>query len=140
MCRTVAVGEPPPELERALEAVAAAVEAGTAAARPGALVGELREAARGAVVAAGLGEAWWGEFMPHGAGTGQHEPPYGDRDTTCELSEGMVLCIEPGALLPGTGGVVHEQMVAITSHGARVSEPPAAAHVGLEEPAFVGRK
>ena len=29
MCRTVAVGEPPPELERALEAVAAAVEAGT---------------------------------------------------------------------------------------------------------------
>ena len=36
MCRTVAVGEPSPELERALEAVAAAVEAGTAAARPGA--------------------------------------------------------------------------------------------------------
>ena len=129
MCRTVAVGEPPPELERALEAVAAAVEAGTAAARPGALVGDLREAARGAVVAAGLGEAWWGEFMPHGAGTGQHEPPYGDRDTTCELSEGMVLCIEPGALLPGMGGVVHEQMVAITSNGARVLNRAAAAHV-----------
>ena len=71
-------------------------------------------------MAAGLGEAWWGEFMPHGAGTGQHEPPYGDRDTTCELREGMVLCIEPGALLPGMGGVVHEQMVAITSNGADV--------------------
>ncbi len=120
MCRTVAVGEPPPELERALEAVAAAVEAAIAAARPGVTVGDLREAARGAVVAAGLGEAWWGEFMPHGAGTGQHEPPYGDRDTTCELSLGMVLCIEPGALLPGTAGVVHEQMVAITANGADV--------------------
>ena len=120
MCRTVAVGEPAPELGRALEAVAAAVEAGTAAARPGALVGDLREAARGAVVAAGLGEAWWGEFMPHGAGTGQHEPPYGDSDPTCELGEGMVLCVEPGVLLPGTGGVVHEQMVAITATGADV--------------------
>jgi Xaa-Pro aminopeptidase len=120
MCRTVAVGEPAPELGRALEAVAAAVEAGTAAARPGALVGDLREAARGAVVAAGLGEAWWGEFMPHGAGTGQHEPPYGDSEPTCELGEGMVLCVEPGVLLPGTGGVVHEQMVAITATGADV--------------------
>ena len=120
MCRTVAVGDPPPELERALEAVAAAVEAGTAAAQPGALVADLREAARGAVVAAGLGEAWWGEFMPHGAGTGQHEPPYGDRDPACELREGMVLCIEPGVLLPGTGGVVHEQMVVVTATGAEV--------------------
>ena len=120
MCRTVAVGEPPPELERALEAVAAAVEAGTAAARPGAVVADLREAARSAVVAAGLGESWWGEFMPHGAGTGQHEPPYGDRDPACELCEGMVLCIEPGVLLPGTAGVVHEQMIAVTAAGAWV--------------------
>ena len=120
MCRTVAVGDPPPELERALEAVAAAVEAGTAAAQPGAVVADLREAARGAVAAAGLGDAWWGEFMPHGAGTGQHEPPYGDRDPACELREGMVLCIEPGVLLPGTGGVVHEQMVVVTATGAEV--------------------
>jgi Xaa-Pro aminopeptidase len=120
MCRTVAVGEPPPELERALDAVAAAVDAAIGAARPGVTVGELREAARGAVVAAGLGEAWWGEFMPHGAGTGQHEPPYGDRDTTCPLAEGMVLCIEPGVLIPGVAGVVHEQMVAITERGAEV--------------------
>jgi Xaa-Pro aminopeptidase len=120
MCRTIAVGDPPPELEGALEAVATAVEAGTAAAQPGALVADLREAARGAVVAAGLADAWWGEFMPHGAGTGQHEPPYGDRDPACELREGMVLCIEPGVLLPGTGGVVHEQMVAVTATGAKV--------------------
>jgi Xaa-Pro aminopeptidase len=120
MCRTVAVGEPPPELERALEAVAASVDAAVAAARPGVTVGELREAARQAVVAAGLGEAWWSEFMPHGAGTGQHEPPYGDRDPACELREGMVLCIEPGVLLPGVAGVVHEQMIAVTSGGAEV--------------------
>ncbi len=120
MCRTVAVGEPPPELERALEAVAAAVEAAIDAARPGATVAELREAARGAVAEAGLGEAWWGEFMPHGAGTGQHEPPYGDRDPARALREGMVLCIEPGVLLPGRAGVVHEQMIAVTPDGAQV--------------------
>jgi Xaa-Pro aminopeptidase len=120
MCRTIAVGEPPPELERVLEAVAAAVEAAIEAARPGVTVRELRAAARGAVEEAGLGDAWWGEFMPHGAGTGQHEPPYGDRDPACELREGMVLCIEPGALIPGVAGVVHEQMVAITERGADV--------------------
>jgi Xaa-Pro aminopeptidase len=120
MCRTVAVGDPARELGRALEAVAAAVEAGTVAARPGALVADLREAARGAVVAAGLGAGWWGEFMPHGAGTGQHEPPYGDRDPACQLREGMVLCIEPGVLLPGTGGVVHEQIIVVTATGAEV--------------------
>ena len=120
MCRTIAVGEPPPELERALEAVAAAVEAAIEAARPGATVADLRAAARGAVDEAGLGGAWWGEFMPHGAGTGQHEPPYGDRDPACVLCEGMVLCIEPGALIPGVAGVVHEQMVAITAAGSRV--------------------
>jgi Xaa-Pro aminopeptidase len=120
MCRTVAVGAPPPELERALEAVAAAVDAAITAARPGVTVGELREAARTAVVDAGLAEAWWGEFMPHGAGTGQHEPPYGDRDPGCELREGMVLCIEPGVLLPGLAGVVHEQMIAVTAGGAEV--------------------
>jgi Xaa-Pro aminopeptidase len=120
MCRTVAVGAPPPEIERALEAVAAAVEAAIAAARPGATVGELRAAARGAVDEAGLGGAWWGEFMPHGAGTGQHEPPYGDRDPDRVLAEGMVLCIEPGVLLPGTAGVVHEQMIAVTAGGAEV--------------------
>jgi Xaa-Pro aminopeptidase len=120
MCRTVAVGEPAPEVERALEAVAAAVEAAIDAARPGVAVAELREAARGAVVDAGLAEAWWGEFMPHGAGTGQHEPPYGDRDPACELREGMVLCIEPGVLIPQVAGVVHEQMIAVTASGADV--------------------
>jgi Xaa-Pro aminopeptidase len=120
MCRTVAVGEPPADIEQALEAVAAAVEAAIAAARPGTTVGALREAARTTVAGAGLGEAWWGEFMPHGAGTGQHEPPYGDRDAAVALCEGMVLCIEPGVLLPGTGGVVHEQMIPITATGAEV--------------------
>jgi len=120
MCRTVAVGDPPPELDRALEAVAAAVEAAIAAARPGVTVGDLRGRARAAVADAGLEEAWWGEFMPHGAGTGQHEPPYGDRDPGCELCEGMVLCIEPGVLLPDVAGVVHEQMIAVTSGGAEV--------------------
>ena len=32
----------------------------------------------------------------------------------------MVLCIEPGVLLPGLAGVVHEQMIAVTAGGAEV--------------------
>jgi Xaa-Pro dipeptidase len=51
--------------------------------------------------------------MPHGAGTGQHELPAGLDDADLVLSPGMVMCIEPGVTLPGVGGVILEQMVAI---------------------------
>ena len=101
MCRTVAVGEPAPELERALEAGAGAVEAGIAAARPGALVGDLREAARGAVTAAGLGDAWWGEFMPHGAGTGQHDPPTATATRPARWSRGWCCASSPACFCRG---------------------------------------
>jgi Xaa-Pro aminopeptidase len=30
----------------------------------------------------------------------------------------MVMCIEPGVTLPGAGGVILEQMVAVGGHGA----------------------
>ena len=131
MCRTVAVGEPPPELEQALEAVAAAVEAAIDAARPGVTVGDLRESARGAVVEAGLVEAWWGEFMPHGAGTGQHEPPYGDRDPACELWRGHGALHRAGR--PPAGHRRRRARADDRGHRRRRerAEPAAASHVAL---------
>jgi Xaa-Pro aminopeptidase len=113
MCRTVVVGPPSQAQRRALEAVAECVHAATDAARPGATVRDVHEAARRSVTEAGFGEHWWGYYMPHGAGTGQHELPAGLDDADLLLIPGMVMCIEPGVMLPGAGGIILEQMVAI---------------------------
>jgi Xaa-Pro aminopeptidase len=120
MCRTVTVG-PPSALQRSmLEAVEMAVDAAVAAARPGALVGTVTAAAEQVVSEAGFGEYWWGYYMPHGAGAGQHEPPGGLADADMRLVAGMVLCVEPGIAMPGEGAVILEQMLHVTEAGAEV--------------------
>ena len=43
---------------------------------PALAVADVNAAAHEAVRAAGFGDAWWGAFMPHGTGTGQHEMPH----------------------------------------------------------------
>jgi Xaa-Pro aminopeptidase len=118
MCRTVIVGPPSAQQRHVLEAVAACVAAAIDAARPGVTVRDVHEAARRSVTDAGYGDGWWGYYMPHGAGTGQHELPSGLDDGDLVLVPGMVMCIEPGVTLPGAGGVILEQMVAIGASGA----------------------
>jgi len=118
MCRTVAVGGPTTEQRAMLDAVAAAVDAAIRAARPGARVGDVTAAARAGVDDAGFGESWWGYYMPHGTGAGQHETPDAVADRDLRLQPGMVLCIEPGITVPGVGAVILEQMIHITAGGA----------------------
>lgn len=120
MCRSSVVGRASAEQRRILDAAKAAVEAGIRAARPGATVRDLHEAAKAAAVSAGFGESWWGSYMPHGAGAGQHETPLGLADGEMPLRAGMVLCIEPGIAVAGVGGVVLEQMIGITEDGCEV--------------------
>jgi Xaa-Pro aminopeptidase len=120
MCRTTVVGEPSAEQLRMLGAVRSALEAGIGAARPGATVGAVHAAARAAVADAGFAAAWWGDYMPHGIGAGQHEPPIGLPDGDVVLREGMTLCVEPGIGIAGVGGVILEQMIEIASDGSRV--------------------
>jgi Xaa-Pro aminopeptidase len=103
-----------------LEAVEAAVGAAIAAARPGIPVGDVTAAAEQVVTEAGFGDHWWGYYMPHGAGTGQHEPPNGGADADMQLEAGMVLCVEPGVAVPGVGAVILEQMIHVTPTGADV--------------------
>jgi Xaa-Pro aminopeptidase len=120
MCRAVVRGAPDETQRAMLEGARDAVVAAVAAMRPGATVGAVHHAAREAVEDAGLGERFWGYYMPHGIGAGQHEMPLGLGDADFELREGVVVCVEPGIAIPGTGGVVLEQMVAVTSDGAEV--------------------
>ena len=140
MCRTVAVGEPPPELERALEAVAAAVEAGTAAARPGALVGRpprggarrrrRRRPGRGVV------------GRVHAARRG-HRPARAAlrrprHDVRAQRGDGALHRARRAPPGDGRRGPRADGRDHVERGGC--PEPPAAAYVGLEEPAFVGRK
>lgn len=120
MCRSTVVGRATAEQRRILEAAKAAVERGIEAARPGATIRDIHEAAKAAAVSAGFGESWWGTYMPHGAGAGQHETPLGLADGDMPLRPGMVLCIEPGIAVAGVGGVVLEQMIGITDEGCEV--------------------
>ena len=120
MCRSTVVGEPDARQLRMLEAVRSGILAGIEAARPGAMVNDIHHAAKAAVTEAGFGDAWWGDYMPHGIGAGQHEAPIGLPDGDVVLRPGMCLCVEPGVGVTGVGGVILEQMIEITPDGHRV--------------------
>jgi Xaa-Pro aminopeptidase/Xaa-Pro dipeptidase len=119
MCRTVVVGAPTSLQQSRLKAVASAVDAAIGAAMPGNRIEDIQAAAREAIHDAGLSDHWWGYFMPHGAGTGQHEYPSGTTGTDEAVREGMVLCIEPGVTIAGEGAYILEDMVVVERHGAR---------------------
>ena len=118
MCRTVVIGGADAVQGPMLAAVAESVRAATAAARPGARVADVHAAAHEAVRAAGFGDSWWGAFMPHGTGAGQHEMPHALADGELVLEPGMVMCVEPGIAVPDVGAVILEQMILVGAAGA----------------------
>jgi Xaa-Pro aminopeptidase len=125
LTRTVSVG---PATARAREVYAAVLEAhdrAIAAAAPSRSRFAIDAAARDTLVRHGLGEAF-GHGTGHGLGIEVHEDPRitrrrQDVDTTDEeVQPGMVFTIEPGAYLPGWGGVRIEDDVLITDTGVEV--------------------
>ena len=92
------------------------MQAGLAAARPGATCHEVDAAARGAIEDAGFGE-YFVHRTGHGLGISTHEPPWIMRGENVELKVGMVHSIEPGIYLPGEFGVRLEEIVHVTDEG-----------------------
>jgi Xaa-Pro aminopeptidase len=127
LTRTVSVGQPGPEARRIYAAVLEAQAAAGRAVRPGGLVTDVDEAARAVLERHGLGQAF-SHATGHGLGLEIHEeprvgprradipgvPPAG-RDEV--LEDGMVITIEPGAYVPGVGGVRIEDDVLVTAEG-----------------------
>ncbi|HEX5473254.1 MAG TPA: Xaa-Pro peptidase family protein [Vicinamibacterales bacterium] len=132
LTRTVQLGAPSTALRHLYEAVAAAQEAAIQAVRPGVRASAIDAAAREALASRGLGKAF-GHGTGHGLGLEVHEEPRishavpGLRDD--EIAPGMVFTIEPGAYVPGLGGVRIEDDFLVTEDGC---EPLTSAPVLIE--------
>ena len=119
MTRTVAIGTPTDEMRRVYGAVLEAEEAAVQAVKPGARAADLDTLARGILERHGLAEAF-AHSLGHGVGLMVHEAP-GLRGTSEDvLKPGMLVTIEPGAYLPGVGGVRIEDLVLVTEDGHEV--------------------
>jgi len=129
LTRTVALGEPSAEMVRVYQAVLEAQQTAIAAVRPGVRAGDIDAAARLTLGRHGLAEAF-GHSTGHGLGVEIHETPRigprreatGDGPAPPDeaIEPGMVFTIEPGAYLPGWGGVRIEDDVLVTSDGVEV--------------------
>jgi len=123
LTRTVAVAPPSAEAYRVHQAVREAQQAAIDAVRPGIATTDVDRAARRVLEAHGLGEAF-GHGTGHGLGLDVHEEPRVTRPRAdvapVPLEPGMVFTIEPGAYLPGWGGVRIEDDVLVTARGCEV--------------------
>ncbi len=123
LTRTVSIGPPDAEARRVYGAVVEAHAAGIAASQVGATAWQIDRAARGALERQGLGEVF-GHGTGHGLGIEVHEEPWLRRTKPADaappevtIESGMVFTIEPGAYLPGWGGVRLEDDVLATPGG-----------------------
>jgi Xaa-Pro aminopeptidase len=119
MTRTVVIGHASDDQRRIYEAVAAANEAGRAQVRAGASAKAVDAAARDLLTERGYGEAF-GHGLGHGVGLDIHEMPTLNARSTDVLVAGNVVTVEPGAYLPGFGGVRIEDLVAVEEGGHKL--------------------
>jgi Xaa-Pro aminopeptidase len=125
LTRTVSVGPASPRAQEVYAAVREARTRAIATVAPGRSRFEIDAAARDALAGRGLAEAF-GHGTGHGLGVEVHEDPRITRrmpnvDTEDEeVAAGMVFTIEPGAYLPGWGGVRIEDDVLVTDDGVEV--------------------
>ena len=123
LTRTVQLGPAPEALQGVYSAVAEAQRAALAAVRPGVVASVIDAAARSVLERYGLGEAF-GHGTGHGLGLEVHEEPRIARPVARQpdlvLEPGMVFTIEPGAYVPGVGGVRIEDDVLVTETGCEV--------------------
>ena len=123
LTRTVSIGPPPSEARRLYTAVYDAQQAAFAAIRPGVESSAVDAAARSVLEARGLGEAF-GHGTGHGLGLDIHEEPritWARADVaSVPLVPDMVFTVEPGAYIPGFGGVRIEDDVLVTETGCEV--------------------
>ena len=123
LTRTLYAGARPAPLHRLFAAVAEAHAAAIAAVKPGVRASDIDTAAREVLGRHGLGEAF-GHGTGHGLGLEVHEEPRvtkaGAAHPDSVIEPGMIFTIEPGAYVPGVGGVRIEDDVLVVDGGAEL--------------------
>jgi len=119
MTRTVAFGDPGPQIKEVYGVVRQAQQAGVDAVRAGVTGAQVDRVARDVIAGAGFGDAFT-HPLGHGVGLEIHEGPSLRAESKDVLPEGAVVTVEPGVYLEGVGGVRIEDMVEVGSDGARV--------------------
>jgi Xaa-Pro aminopeptidase len=122
MTRMLFFGKPGAKIRRMYSAVLASQLAAISAVREGATAALVDRKARQSLNAEGLDKAFV-HSTGHGLGLEIHEPPrLGKKDKT-RLVAGMVITIEPGVYIEGTGGIRIEDTVLVTKTGCEVLTP-----------------
>ncbi len=113
---TMAIGEIDRNLRQIFDIVLQAHDLALAAIRPGMKIRELDAVARKYIESRNYGD-YFGHGLGHGVGLEVHEYPAISMRSDELLVKGMVITIEPGIYLPGTGGVRIEDTVVVTENG-----------------------
>ncbi|HHY82289.1 MAG TPA: aminopeptidase P family protein [Clostridiales bacterium] len=116
MTRTVALGRPDPKLAEIYEITLEAQLKALDVIRPGITGIEVDKQARDHIASKGYGNNF-GHGLGHGVGLNVHEAPSLSVRGDKLLEPGMVVTVEPGIYIPGTGGVRIEDLVVITEDG-----------------------
>jgi Xaa-Pro aminopeptidase len=116
MTRTVALGDPGPELRAVHALVLRAQEAGRAAAVAGAAAADVDRACRSVIAEGGHAERFV-HPTGHALGLEIHEAPILHERATATLTDRMAVTVEPGVYLPGLGGVRIEDVVVVRPEG-----------------------
>ena len=123
LTRTVQLGAVSERQAKLYAAVQEAQTAAIQAVRPGVAASTIDAAARSVLERHGLGEAF-GHGTGHGLGLEVHEEPRIARQSPRlpdqVIEPGMVFTIEPGAYVPGVGGVRIEDDVLVTAGGCEI--------------------
>jgi Xaa-Pro aminopeptidase len=122
MTRTVRVGRANEKARHVYSAVLEAQLAGIAAVRAGVEAHAVDDAARTVLRKRKL-EKYFTHSLGHGVGIEIHESPRLAKGQRQKLEAGMVITIEPGVYIPGSGGVRIEDMVLVTKNGCEVLTP-----------------
>jgi len=118
MTRVVCFGAWPRKLAKVYEVVREAHDLAAANLAAGRSGKDVDAIAREHIAAAGYGDAF-SHSLGHGIGLQVHEEPrLSHMGPPAELSEGMVVTVEPGVYLPGVGGVRLENDYMVTAGGA----------------------
>jgi Xaa-Pro aminopeptidase len=117
MTRTIFFGTPSDEMAEIYAMVRGSQQAGLDAVRAGAPCGDVDAAARGYLQARGYD---FGHGTGHGLGLEIHEAPPVRTGATMLMEPGMVLTVEPGIYIPGTGGVRIEDSVVVLQDGCDI--------------------